>query len=185
MSEIDFSDLYEGLDEGPVPAGSKLEALLEEYEALDKQIAQIEGTLSELKAKRKFLLECTVPDYLQELGGLTKAETDKLAVKVEPFYSAKVLDFDAAESYLTGEGDSGIIKSVMEVPLGRLEEAGAEVRETLRGVLGSYGLDYAEKKSIHPQTLAAYVRRKREAGEELPKDAFSVYEGRVAKIKSK
>ncbi|MGH2567287.1 MAG: hypothetical protein ACRDGA_03035 [Bacteroidota bacterium] len=183
------TDVFESyIDEEMEKIGGKstaLSGLLARLERLEAQIAVSEKALAGLNEDRRTLTEASIPDELMAMGNLTKIKTDEVEVEVRPFYSAKILDFGAVEAYLTEHGFGGIIKAVCEVPLGRLSDESSATRKEFYAVLDKLGIPYEDKKSIHSQTLAAFVKEQtvKDGGLHFPPEMFSVYIGRVAKVK--
>ena len=56
----------------------------------------------------------------------------------------------------------------------------AEIRKELE----AKGLEADDKTSVHPSTLASFVREKLRDGQEIPLDVLGVHRQRISKIKS-
>lgn len=186
MSNLgDLEALYaETIEESSAEPSYKIHALLEELAETDEAIAVIEKSLAELSATRRNLLEVRLPDEMAQLGVAKMVSEDGKAIEVKPFYSAKIKDFEKVLAYLTAKGHGGIIKSVCEVPLGRLSDETAETRDEFYAKLDSLGLPHEDKTSIHSGTLNAFVKEQmsREDGLTFPEELFDIFTGRIARV---
>jgi hypothetical protein len=106
---------------------------------------------------------------------LKDGETDE----VSNFYSASILDQDAAFKWLRENGRGDIIKNDITVTFGRGEDnKAAQYAVLARG----QGFEPVQKVGVNPMTLKALVRERLESGQEMPSDLFNTYAGNSTKI---
>jgi hypothetical protein len=148
---------------------------------IDKQIADAEQFLKDLKFKKRKINEEDIPMLMEEMG-MDSVTVDGHKVTVRQFVHARIADDkrDEAFSFLRSIGEADIIKNdvVVSFAAGQDNMAGA-VMDDLRG---QYGLEPSQKTHVHPSTLKAWVKNRIEAGKELDFDTFGVFVGTEAKI---
>lgn len=158
-------------------------SLAKRAKELEKEILDLEDTLSERKQQQRKLLEETIPAMLQELGMRKFTMADGSTIEVKPFYSASIKDENRAVAYewLRSNGYDDIIKNTVSVRFGRNEDTlCAKLIDGLREQ--NYPVEQSQK--IEPQTLKAWVKEMIERGVEFPSETFGVYAGHKATIKS-
>ena len=100
-------------------------------------------------------------------------------IEVSNFYSASIVDQDAAFNWLRENGRGDIIKNDITVTFGRGEDnKAAEYAVLAKG----QGYEPVQKVGVHPQTLKGVVRECHESGIKLP-DCFKTYVGNRTNIK--
>lgn len=82
-------------------------------------------------------------------------------------------------AWLRDHGYRDLIKRALSMEFGRGED---KIAETTKAALRGLGLVVADKETVHPSTLKAFVKERLEAGDEFPTDLFKVHTGNVAKI---
>lgn len=158
-------------------------ALAKRAKELEKEIEELDGTLSERKGQYRKLLEETIPAMLQELGLTKFSMTDGSEITVKPFYSASIPEEKRAQAYewLREHGYDDIIKNTVSVRFGRNED---QLCEALLNLLREQNYPVEQAQKIEAQTLKAWVREQVERGSEFPTELFGVYVGQKATIKS-
>jgi uncharacterized small protein (DUF1192 family) len=149
---------------------------------LEKDIEDLEATLSEKKEALRNLTDERIPDALKEIGMLKFAMADGSEIEVKPFYSASIPVDRRGEAYewLRAHGFDDIIKNTVSVQFGRGEDdAAGELISAIR----QQGLLPEQAEKIESQTLKAWVREMVEKGTEFPTELFGAYTGFKAKIK--
>ena len=149
---------------------------------LEKDIEDLEATLSEKKEALRNLTDERIPDALKEIGMAKFAMTDGSEIEVKPFYSASIPVDRRGEAYewLRAHGYDDIIKNTVSVQFGRGEDDAAG---DLINVIRKQGLLPEQAEKIESQTLKAWVREMVEKGTEFPTELFGAYTGFKAKIK--
>lgn len=162
---------------------SSVAALAKRAKVLEKEIDDLEKTLSERKEQQRKLLEESIPNMLSELGMKDFSMADGSKITVKPFYSASIPEEKRAEAYewLRDNGFDDIIKNTVSVRFGRGED---ELCEQLLNLLREQNYPVEQAQKIEPQTLKAWVREQVERGNAFPTELFGVYVGQKATIKS-
>jgi len=181
-----FNDMFEQ-DAGALQVKnedlSSVGALAKRAKELEKEIEELDSTVSERKNQLRKLQEETIPAMLQELGmsDFTMADGSKITVK--PFYSASIKEENRAQAYewLREHGFDDIIKNTVSVQFGRGEDG---LCDTLLNQLREQNYPVQQAQKIEPQTLKAWVREQVERGSEFPTELFGVFVGQKATIKS-
>jgi len=149
---------------------------------LEKDIEDLEATLSEKKEALRNLTDERIPDALKEIGMAKFEMIDGSEIEVKPFYSASIPVDRRGEAYewLRAHGYDDIIKNTVSVQFGRGEDDAAG---DLINVIRKQGLLPEQAEKIESQTLKAWVREMVEKGTEFPTELFGAYTGFKAKIK--
>jgi hypothetical protein len=138
-----------------IDSAKRLSDKVLELKDLEDEIANAEASVKKLKLK------------------------DGETVEVSNFYSASIVDQDAAFKWLRENGRGDIIKNDITVTFGRGEDNKAAQYAVLAK---GQGYEPVQKVGVHPQTLKGVVRECNESGIELP-DCFKTYVGNRTNIK--
>ena len=159
----------------------ELSSLSRELVRAEQEVAEAESTLKALKEKARLLREETVPCAMQELGvnELKLDSGDAISIKSEVF--AKIPDDRREEAYawLEHQGLGGVIKTQVELMLGKGE---IELARNLRDEFAGRGIDTHVNSTIHPQTLKAVLKEQLAKGVNVPLDLFGARAVFVAKV---
>jgi uncharacterized small protein (DUF1192 family) len=149
---------------------------------IEKEIADLETTLSERKEALRNLTDERIPEALREIGMNKFEMSDGSVIEVKPFYSASIAADKRGEAYewLRAHGYDDIIKNTVSVQFGRGDDGAAG---ELIGIIRQQGLMPDQAEKIESQTLQAWVREMVEQGTEFPSELFGAYTGFKAKIK--
>lgn len=148
---------------------------------LEDAIEATEAQLASLKRELAAVRDDSLPNALAEHGLSEIAMKDGSRVKVVDIVRASIpaAHRDAAFRWLEDSGFGDLIKHEIKATFGRGEEAEAQASiDALRGM----GIDAEDKRTVHPQTLGAFVREQIEQGSPIPRDVFGVFIGRSTKI---
>ena len=150
---------------------------------LEKEIEELETSLSEKQDNYRRLTEETLPEAFAELGMKSFTMDDGSKIDVKQFYSATISKARQAEAYawLREHGYDDIIKNTVTVRFGRRED---ELCARLLSLLATQGFPAEQNEKIEPQTLKAWVKEMLTMGREVPTELFGVYVGNKASIKS-
>lgn len=148
---------------------------------LEDAISATEDRLKELKEDLARVRDTDLPLALSEHGLSEISMLDGSKVKVQDIVRASITAANsaAAFSWLDAHGFGDLIKHEIKASFGRGE---AEVAEKAIAALLAAGAEPEGKRSVHPQTLSAFVREQLEAGVDIPRDLLGVFVGRSAKI---
>ena len=152
---------------------------VQQLKDLEDEIANAEDSVKKLKEKANILSQFEIPQMMEEMN-ITKLKLkDGETVEVSNFYSASIVDQDAAFQWLRENGRGAVIKNDITVTFGRGEDnKAAEYAVLAKG----QGYEPVQKVGVHPQTLKGVVRECSESGIELP-DCFKTYVGNRTNIK--
>ena len=148
-------------------------------------IGNTEERLRKLKEQYRRLSEEDLPQKMAELGMQDLRLKDGSRITIDMFYATRINNNNrgAAHAWLRQQGHGDIIKNQVSVTFGKGEDATALETMTL---LEQEGLFPAQKESVHPSTLKAFVRERIESGDSAftvdTQKLFSVYQGKRTKI---
>lgn len=170
----------ESADGGELSALSKL---AEEQAQAEAHVADIEAQLNKAREDLKDLAERRVPELMDKIGIEEFRTSTGLKIKVAETIRASIPKAAShrAFAWLREHDHAAMIKRVVSVAFGKGEDNNAE---QLAQDLADRGLMPEDHASVHPSTLAAFVREQLKAGEELPLDLFGVHRQRVSKIET-
>ena len=162
---------------------SGIAGLAKRAKMLEKEIAEMEETLSERNEQYRKLTEQTIPEAMAETGMRKFVMEDGSSIDVKPFYGASIPKARQAEAYkwLRDNGFDDIIKNTISVRFGRNED---ELSARLLNLLGTQGFPAEQAQKIEPQTLKAWVKERVEKGQPVDTELFGVFIGQKAIIKS-
>ena len=175
---------------------SQISVLVRRQLELEGALAQAEALVKQVKSGLYEVQSRQLPDLLEELGlsELTTAEGSKVKLDTtiraslgkskNPEKAAKAITWLEANS-------PHLVSHKLSVPLtaGQEDLANAVLKELekvnarLSKRNDAWSIDVEDVKDVHSSRLAAWVRKKLEAGEEIPEDLFNVHRGREVKIK--
>ena len=178
MSNINFEDdRIESVKAVADP--NTLSQKVMELKDLEDEIANAEASVKKLKEQANIISQFEIPEMMKDMN-ITKLKLkDGETVEVSNFYSASIVDQDAAFKWLRENGRGDIIKNDITVTFGRGEDnKAAEYAVLAKG----QGYEPVQKVGVHPQTLKGVVRECHESGINLP-DCFKTYVGNRTNIK--
>jgi len=152
---------------------------VQQLKDLEDEIANAEDSVKKLKEKANILSQFEIPQMMEEMNIKKLKLKDGETVEVSNFYSASIVDQDAAFQWLRENGRGDIIKNDITVTFGRGEDNKAAQYAVLAK---GQGYEPVQKVGVHPQTLKGVVRECNESGIELP-DCFKTYVGNRTNIK--
>ena len=178
MSDVNFRQ--DKVDQIKTVANpNELANKVQQLKDLEDEIANAEDSVKKLKEKANILSQFEIPQMMEEMN-ITKLKLkDGETVEVSNFYSASIVDQDAAFQWLRENGRGDIIKNDITVTFGRGEDNKAAQYAVLAK---GQGFEPVQKVGVHPQTLKGVVRECNESGIELP-DCFKTYVGNRTNIK--
>ena len=158
---------------------NELASKVQQLKDLEDEIANAEAGVKKLKEKANVISQFEIPQMMEEMNIKKLKLKDGETVEVSNFYSASIVDQDAAFNWLRENGRGDIIKNDITVTFGRGEDNKAMAYATLAK---GQGYEPVQKVGVHPQTLKGVVRECNESGIELP-DCFKTYVGNRTNIK--
>ena len=150
--------------------------LLEKAKSIQKSIGTQERDLALAKLELRELTETTIPDLMREIGLEAFTTSDGEAVSLERFYAAKIPSTREIEAFqwLEDTGNGAIVKNEVLVSMKKSEQD--TVQKAIEA-LREAGIPFAQKMSVHPATLKAFVKERIESGAPIPLETFGVYIG--------
>lgn len=145
--------------------GSDLTALGERAWTLEIQIAEAEASVKALKKDLEKIMRYAIPQALTAAGvdefGFDNANGDRCRIGMEMKVVGSLRqapDEDAAVHYLEDSGLAGVIRK--SVSLDFAEDEAEEAENLVVAIEGITGRYPQLTRTIHPSTLAAFVREK-------------------------
>ena len=175
---IDFEDLKQ--DAGDLrnlqdDDLSGLSKLIQRQLNLDSEIENMEETIKEMKRERDLLSQETIPTKMQELGINETTMKDGSKVTVKEGFHCRIPKAKEEEAlqYLKDEGLGDIIKNQVSTSFGTGED---NMAGDLAGYIEqNFGITPDVKKSVHPSTLKATLKKRHEEGLTDPDDLFGIF----------
>ena len=161
---------------------SKIAELAQRQIALQRQTEILAEKLASVSLELKQVQEVQLPDALLSCGLSEVRTADGLKVTIKKVYAGSISEErkEAAFGWLREHGHDDLIKNEVTCKFGKGEDKEAE---ELTRELTELGVSYVQKKSVHPQTLGAFIREQVEAGADFPLETFGAYIGKKAVIK--
>jgi len=177
-SVIDFEDLKQ--DAGDLKKLqdddlSGLSKLIQKQLDLDSEIENMEETLKDMKRERDILSSETIPTKMQELGINETIMKDGSKVTVKEGFHCRIPKAKEEEAlqYLKDNDLGDIIKNQVSTSFGTGED---NMAGDLAGYIESnFGITPDVKKSVHPSTLKATLKKRHEEGPTDPDELFGIF----------
>ena len=178
-----FSELEKPMQDFSKEKGSQLSQLIEELNQTEKAVKDAEQTLKLEKLKKHKLSTEKIPRLMEEMG-VTGWETNDHSVKLKPLINANISadNKEKAFNWLREHGCESIIKNDVTISFGASEDNFAR---NLKGELEEKGFTPILKTHVHPSTLKAFVKERKENGEPIDDNLFGVYATQTTDIKRK
>ena len=156
--------------------------LANEQLRLEKLVSDRELELRTIKDQLAKVREVDLPKAFEafSITGVKLLDDTTVNIKEEIFSGITEENKSAAFAWLEETGNDGIIKNEIKVPFGKGQDADAKVASEL---LTTAGFSFSNNRSVHPQTLKAFVRTQLADGEPIPTDIFSIHVKKTAEIK--
>jgi hypothetical protein len=151
----------------------QLTDLAEELVDLDLEVRRKEEELAAAKKRANFMAAERIPKLIEEFGYVIPAEGLKIptrrgfsiVVKEEVHGGCSKVNMPALIAWLDANGESGMVKRQLSLAFNREQSDQAlELEARLRP---EYPM-VESKETVNTNTLKAWVRRRLEAGENLP-----------------
>jgi hypothetical protein len=151
---------------------------------LEKELEYAELALEELKGRLSRVRDVDLPAIMQQAGTRMLKLTNGAILEIKEDFFASIPEDkqEKAFRWFTVTGNDGLIKNEIKANFGKGQDAEAQ---ELQDKLDELGYSYTAKRSVHPQTLKAFVRKVVESGEfTIPQlnENFSVHGKNSAKI---
>lgn len=149
---------------------------------LSDEIEGFENTLKNLKDEYKKIIEQDIPDLMSQFGVDSLKLSSGATISIHDNIFCSIIKEKENEAYewFNNEGHSSLVKHEVSCSFGKGED---DVAKKLYKELSESGFKVNDKKSVHWQTLNAFVKEQLSKGLSLPDDLFSIFQGKKAKIK--
>jgi hypothetical protein len=150
----------------------------------EQEVEKIEQQLKGAKERMRLLVEVEIPELMDDLGLAhgTRLMTPYGELSLNETIRARINESDkeAAYGWLTEHGEGSLIKNqlTLDFPRGEDEKA-LELRLKLEEELGRC---VSQSRTIHHQTLSAWVRARLEEGLDVP-PSITYYEQKTVKLR--
>ena len=158
------------------------EAIVYQLLKMEPSVLELEEALKRKKEELAKIKEFDLPNALESIGMTEFKLTDdtKVTVKEEVYAGITDENREGAFKWLYDTGNDGIIKNEVKCPFGKGQDGSA--RELVE-LLTLQGYSFTNSRTVHPQTLKAFVRGQLEDGKPIPTDVFSIHVKKIATIK--
>lgn len=182
----DMADVFaeDSTDEKKLPSNKQLQELGElanKVANLDEKIIQKENELKNLRKEYNDVATNKIPDLFDEFGLSKLTLTDGTFIEINRKYAASITKENQSECFkwLKKHKFDSLIKHqlISNLKKGENKEA-AEILKLCKKL----GVTYVDKKSVHPNTLSAFVKEQIESGADFPQELFKVFPIRIAKV---
>jgi hypothetical protein len=149
------------------------------------ELQELEAQVTAKKTEIREIEEVNLPTLMDELGFEAIDLQGGGRIEVKDFIQANISEANKAEAFnwLRETQNDGIIKNEIKVNIDRGQN---ELAESVLQTLTELGVRPSQKQSIHHATLKAFITEvlnNPDLRDSLPRDAFSVYEGRKVVFK--
>lgn len=157
---MDLSHLVEAKEEQetqPLPEDKleKISLLAQRFSAKKEEVALATATLKAAKAEFNKLAQIELPQAMQEVDMKEFTLGSGKHVSIKEDVSTTVMDYEKLSTFLEARGDDAILKTT--IVLGKVPKN--VLQAILKTIHEDWGLVCASDTKVHPQTLAAYIRK--------------------------
>lgn len=152
--------------------------------AAERKVEKCEAELKKAEEELRVISEEQLPEKMDELGIPKFTTPDGIEIKTEDVINANISEErrDKANQWLDEKGYGNLLKTEVTSSFGREE---IKIAKALEAELKKRGLTTAFKRSVHHQTLLAFIREHLAAGKDIPQDLFGIHRFRRSKVKIK
>lgn len=161
---------------------ARLSLKADEYVEALREVEQARAALDRAERRARMIREEELPALMDEAKQTDVRTSSGLRVTLKEVIRASIPEARRAEalSWLESRGHASVIKHVLTAEFGRGEgERAVQAAQALMSI----NVIPSEKRSVHPQTLAALIRELLEQGSDVPLELFGVHRQREAVVK--
>ena len=143
---------------------------------LEAELEQMEVQVKLKQEELRYVSENLLPNAMLEAGGMSMFALDsgeQIKIKKDLYCSVPKEGFPAVEEWLRARGFEGIIKHQIMMQFGKGEDDAA-IRAA--EILIEAGYSPTDSKTIHPQTLKAFIKEQLGQGVDIPLKTFGAHE---------
>lgn len=184
--EYDYSELKRESVGNKDNILAQLTAAAMDQLAAEKAVAQAEEALALAKATLKRVSEFTIPELMDAAETSEHTTKDGLKIKISETIRGSIPkeNPEPAFKWLADNKHDDLIKREFNIRFGKGDEAWAKKFEAdLKKRKKPVAVEV--KRTVHPSTLASFVKGQLEAGVDFPLDTFGVFRQRVSKVEQK
>lgn len=164
-------------------AMARLGGVAVDQKRAEATVARLERELKEAKESERHISENVLPQLMEDMG-LTKFTTsDGLEIKIDERVRGSIPKANQVEAFawLDDHGHANIIKRQFVIDFGKDEERWAA---KFQRDLNQRKRPLATKvtRTVHAQTLQAFIKGQLGEGVPIPMDVFGVYRQRFSKV---
>lgn len=176
----DYSDYTKPQSEDAL---ARLSVMAEDQLQKQLDVAIAEKALKDAKEELDQVSMFDIPELMEKLGIEQFQTTSGLKVSIKEKVRASILKATQHQAFawLRENGHAAIIKRIVKVQFGMGEDVYAQQAVE---ALEAQSLPVEDNSSVHPATLAKFVREMQEDGAEVPTDLFSIHRHSVSTIKT-
>ena len=133
----------------------KLTALADQWIKRKAEYILLEHRAAEAKKLFNKTSQEDIPNAMMEVGLSELKLTDGQKISFKEDVSCSIKDYNKLDEFLTERGEDGMMKITLEV--GKVPKS--ILRMILKDLTEKYDISAMPKQSVHPATIAAYIRR--------------------------
>lgn len=165
---------------------AQLAGLAAEQQEAEAEVARLEEALNAAKAALRDISEHRLPELMEEAQMDSFKTKDGLSITVKSVIRAGIPAKNPAPAlaWLEDNGHGSLVKREFKIDFGKDEDAWAnkfqaDLQKRKKAVRCNI------KKSVHPQTLQAFIRERLEAGDDIPMALFGAVQQKFTKVEVK
>jgi cysteinyl-tRNA synthetase len=157
--------------------------LVNEVNSLEEEMATLQAQLERASKQHKQIIESQLPDLMEsaELSTIQITSGETISVEKKIRAHIKEENQETAHTWLRDHEYGYLLKRVFRIQFsaGNDEEA-----ELVKNILKEHDekIEVEDKTSVHPSTLAAFVKEIMEEGVDIPTEPFGILNQKFAKI---
>lgn len=181
MGKDPFQD-FRGEDVPQEEAFKRLDDLIRDLIKAEKELADAQEAVVKAQKKVRQLDEFDIPSYMDSLGLTQFKNKAGVEIEVESKIRASIGSRKAeAFKWLLANKHGALIKRSVQVAFN--VKQGRDAEKLLKELRKrNVGVGVKQEMKVEPATLTSFVRKELEAGREIPREVFGVYEQRSIKI---
>lgn len=190
-ARFDFEDLEKAPD--PIDpqsnAGQRVAKLVDDLGAKAIELKRLEGQVEALKAEIKNTKDVVLPRLMRELGSETFGTANGVMVTIKKMIHTSLPASDkgrlaAAIKWLESNDHGAIVKYAAQVSF---KKGDGPTEKAFKAYMEAFDrrpfIDVAVEQWVEPATLNKAVREMMDAGVDVPKELFGVYDHDTVEIK--
>lgn len=177
---FDYSDHKDGPGDNLL---AQLSGLALDQKRAEAEVARLEEALRKAKETLKDISEHRMPALMDEAEMSEFKTKDGIKIKIKETIRASIKDENAAKAFawLEEHEHGNLIKREFKIEFGKDEESWAK-RFQSDLAKRKKPLKHTLKRSVHPQTLSAFITEQLREGVDVPLATFGAFRQRASEI---